>query len=45
MLREELTEQADGSSRCGELARGGCLYAGNFSLARSTLLAVADRRR
>ena len=41
----EFTEQTDGSSGCGEVARGGCLFAGNFSVTRSTILTVADRRR
>jgi hypothetical protein len=42
---DELTEETDGSSGCGEVARGGCLFVGNFSLTRSTILAVADRKR
>jgi hypothetical protein len=30
---EELPELADGPSGCGEVARGGCLFAWNFSVA------------
>jgi hypothetical protein len=41
---DELTEQTVGSVGCGEVARGGCLFAGNFSLTRSTILAVANRK-
>jgi hypothetical protein len=40
-----LTELTDGPSGCGEVARGGCLYAGNFIMTRSTVLTVADKRR
>jgi hypothetical protein len=35
---EELAELADGPTRCGELARGGCLCAWNFSVTRSFVL-------
>jgi len=35
---EELAELADGSTGCGEVARGGCLFGWNFSVTRSAVL-------
>ena len=40
---EELAEVADGSTGCGEMARGGCSFAWNFSVTRSTVLPEAKR--
>ena len=37
-------EQADGSTGCGEVARGGCLFVSKFSVTSSTLLTLAERR-
>ena len=37
-LVEELAELADKGTGCGEMARGGCLFAWNFSVTRSALL-------
>jgi len=37
---EDLAELQDGSTGCGELARGGCLCAWNFSVTRSFVLFV-----
>jgi hypothetical protein len=34
---------ADGSTDCGEVARGGCLVAGNFSVKTSTVLTSGQR--
>jgi radical SAM superfamily enzyme len=31
-------EQADEPTKCGEVARGGCTFASNCSVTRSTLL-------
>jgi hypothetical protein len=42
---EELAELADGPSGCGEMVRGGCVFACNFSLTRSTVLKQAERTR
>jgi len=36
-------ELADGPTECGEVARGGCLFAWNFSV-KSTVLTQAERR-
>ena len=36
-------ELADGPTGCGEVARGGCLFARNFSLTSSAVLTVAER--
>jgi hypothetical protein len=33
-LVEELAELADGPTGCGEVARGGCLFASNVSVSR-----------
>jgi hypothetical protein len=41
---EELAELADGPTGCGEVARGGCSFAWNFSVKRSLVLTVAERR-
>ena len=35
---KELAELADGPAGCGELARGGCLFASNFSATRSIVI-------
>jgi hypothetical protein len=40
----ESAELADGSTGCGEVARGGCLFVWNFSLTRSTVLKEVKRR-
>jgi hypothetical protein len=37
-------ELADGPTGCGEVARGGCLFAWNSSVARSTVLTEVERR-
>ena len=36
---EELAQLADGPTGRGEMARGGCLFAWNFSVTRSVVLA------
>lgn len=41
---EELVELVDGPTGCGKMARGGCLYARNFSVTMSTVLKVGERR-
>jgi len=41
---EELAELAGGPTACGEMARGGCLCAWNFSVTRSPVLTEAERR-
>ena len=41
----ELVELADGRTGCGEVARGGCLFAWNFGMTRSTVLIEAERTR
>ena len=43
---KELVELAGGSTACCEMARGRCLFAWNFSVARSTVLTctAAERR-
>ena len=35
---DDLPELADGPTGCGEVARGGCFFAWNFSVTRSTVL-------
>jgi hypothetical protein len=40
----QLAELADGPTGCGELARGWCSLAWNFSVTRSSVLTVEDRR-
>jgi hypothetical protein len=35
---------ADGLTDCGEVARGGCLVAGNFGVKISTVLTEGQRR-
>ena len=42
---EEFAQLADGPTGCGEVARGGCLFACNVSLARSAVSTEAERRR
>jgi len=39
---EKLKELVDGSTGSDEGARGGCLFAWNFSVVRSTLLTQAE---
>jgi hypothetical protein len=39
----ELVELAGGPNGCGEVARGGCLFAWNFIMTRSTVLWEARR--
>ena len=39
-----LAELADGPTGCGEVARGGCIFACNFSVKRTTVLTEAERR-
>jgi hypothetical protein len=34
---------ADGPTGCGEMARGGCLFAWNFSVTRSAVPTEAER--
>ena len=41
---EELAELADGPTGRGEVARGGCSFAWNSSVTRSTVLTGAERR-
>ena len=41
---EESAEQADVSTESGEVARGGCLFAWNFSVTRPTVLMKVERR-
>jgi hypothetical protein len=36
---------ANGPTGWGKVARGGCLFTGNFSVTRSTVLTVAEIRR
>jgi hypothetical protein len=36
-------ELADGRTDCGEVARGGCLVAGDFSVKTSTVLTSGQR--
>ena len=38
---EEVEELADGRTGCGEVARGGCWFACNLSVTRSTVVTVA----
>jgi hypothetical protein len=42
---EELAELADGPIGSAEVARGGCLFAWNFSVSRSTVITEAERIR
>ena len=37
-------ELAGGSTGCGAVARGGCLFAWNFSVTRLTVLMEAERK-
>jgi hypothetical protein len=41
---QELAELADGPAYCGEVARGGCLFAWNFNVTKSAIPVVAERR-
>ena len=41
---EESAEVADGPTESGEVARGGCSFAWNFSVRRSTVLRETERR-
>jgi hypothetical protein len=41
---EVLAELADERTGCGEMARGGCSFAWNFSMASSALFTKAERR-
>ena len=38
-----LAKLEDERTECGEVARGGCLFAWNFSLTRSAVIAEAER--
>ena len=42
---EDLAELAGGPTGCCEMAKGGCLFAWNFSVTRSTVLTEAERTR
>jgi hypothetical protein len=42
---KEFGELADGPTGCGEVARGGCLFARSFIVTRSTVLTKAERSR
>ena len=42
---EELAELVNGSMGCDEVARGGCSFAWNFCVTKSTILTEAERRR
>jgi hypothetical protein len=42
--RVELVELAEGPTGCCKMARGGCRYAWNFSVTRSAVIEVAERR-
>jgi hypothetical protein len=42
---KKLAELADGATGCDEVASGGCLFAWNFTVARSTVLTQAGRTR
>ena len=39
-----MEELAEGHAGCGEMARGGCSFAWNFSVTGSTVLTDAERR-
>jgi len=41
---EDLALLGNGPNGCGEMARGGCSYAWNFSVTRSPLLTEAENR-
>jgi hypothetical protein len=41
---EGLAELVDEPTRCDDVARGGCLFAWNVSVTRSTVLTEAERR-
>jgi hypothetical protein len=40
---EDLPELAEGPIGCSEVARGGCLFAWNLNLTRSTIRTEAER--
>ena len=42
---EELAVLADGPTGCGEVARGGCVFAWNLTVTRSTVFTEAERTR
>jgi len=41
---EVLAELADKPTGCGEVARGGCIFAWNFSVTRTDVLTKAETR-
>jgi len=41
---EEITELADGLTGCDQLARGGCLFACDFSVTRSAVLTEGEEK-
>jgi hypothetical protein len=43
LVLQEVAELADGPIGCGELARGGCLFAWNFSVTRLVVFTEAQR--
>ena len=43
-LVEVLAKLANGPTGCGEVARGGCTFAWNFSVIRTAILAEAETR-
>ena len=43
-LVEELAELADEPAWCGEVAKGGWLFAWNFNVTKSAVPVVAERR-
>jgi len=42
---KNLAELAEGPTGCGKVARGGCLFAWNLSVTRTTVRTEAERRR
>ena len=42
---EELAVLVDGPTGCGEVARGGCVFAWNLSVTRSTVFTEEERTR
>jgi len=42
---QNLAELADEPTGCGEVARGGCLFAWNWSVTRTAVRMEAERRR
>ena len=43
-LVEVVAELADGPTGCGEVARGGCLFACNFRATRTGILSETERK-